>query len=353
MKIENIIVLAGLNDYKLSSKLTGLTSLFEKEKIYVPRRRKNKEGLEQKIRLVSSPFGSVLFFRVWRFFWSLTWLRRNRQSAIVGVQFFFHGFEAFLLGKLSGRPVIQLLIGSDLYPENMQHWQNFLLETALPRAASIGVLGPVGAKLTISKGASAHQLTLMQNFHNPDRFPLGQNTLKTSDIVFIGNLLDVKRVDWIIRLLPQSPKLQLKIVGDGPLRQTLEELAISLGVGNRTTFTGFKTDITCFLLEARVLVLASRSEGVPAVAIEAMLTGLPVVLPRVGDIPTYFTHNLDSILFDPKSYSDFEMKTLSVLNSPKLIQQLQVGACQTREKYLADWSADRQAAIWTDLVKTL
>jgi len=72
------------------------------------------------------------------------------------------------------------------------------------------------------------------------------------------------------------------LVGDGPLRPALERRAAELGVSG--SFTGARADMADVLGCADVVVLASRSEGLPFTLLEAMALGKPVVATRVGGV---------------------------------------------------------------------
>lgn len=80
----------------------------------------------------------------------------------------------------------------------------------------------------------------------------------------------------------------LVIVGDGPERAALEQRAAAKGVADRVTFPGYVPNIRPWLDAARIFVLASHFEGYPAVLIEALAAGRPVVAtrctPAVGDL---------------------------------------------------------------------
>ena len=69
---------------------------------------------------------------------------------------------------------------------------------------------------------------------------------------------------------------RLTLVGDGPLRADLERQAGRLGLASRVTFAGFVDPLPHFAA-ADLFVLSSRWEGLPAVALEALAAGLPVV----------------------------------------------------------------------------
>jgi glycosyltransferase involved in cell wall biosynthesis len=108
-------------------------------------------------------------------------------------------------------------------------------------------------------------------------------------ILFAGRLVAQKNVALALRALAELPSgFALTIVGDGPDRGRLERLAGRLGLQGRVTFTGHLPDIAPYLASCDILLLPSRFEGYPAVLIEALARGVPVVTtpssPAMGEI---------------------------------------------------------------------
>lgn len=100
-------------------------------------------------------------------------------------------------------------------------------------------------------------------------------------LLAVGRLIYYKGFEVAIRAMPSLPGVDLVIVGDGPLRNSLEELARSLGVAERVNFEGerLNQEIVPYYLASDVYVLPSiaPSEAFGIVQIEAMACGLPVV----------------------------------------------------------------------------
>lgn len=106
----------------------------------------------------------------------------------------------------------------------------------------------------------------------------------------VGRLQPVKDQQLLLRafaeLVRESAGLaanaRLLVVGNGPLRDTLMQLAQSLGIEHLTAFTGDRTDVAQLLQCMDVFVLPSLAEGISNTLLEAMATGLPVIATRVG-----------------------------------------------------------------------
>lgn len=116
--------------------------------------------------------------------------------------------------------------------------------------------------------------------------------------VTVGRLVQWKRVDGLIEALREVPELGLAIVGDGPERPRLEQIARELEVSDRVYFAGQRSKIetTGLMAACDFFVLNSTYEGLPHVAIEAMALGLPVIATAVGGTREVVKHGITGFL---------------------------------------------------------
>jgi glycosyltransferase involved in cell wall biosynthesis len=107
--------------------------------------------------------------------------------------------------------------------------------------------------------------------------------------LFIGRLVDWKRVDIALEALARVPAAQLEIIGDGPMRTEWTRLASQLNLTDRVTFLGWRTQPECafHLRSATALLLPSVYECGGAVVLEAMATGTPVIATAWGGPEDY------------------------------------------------------------------
>jgi glycosyltransferase involved in cell wall biosynthesis len=105
-------------------------------------------------------------------------------------------------------------------------------------------------------------------------------------MVMIGRFAEQKDHETLFRALVRlrDSDWSLDLVGDGPRRQAACELVAELGLEDRVSFLGLRTDVSRILATAQVYVLSSRWEGLPRSIIEAMRAGLPVVASDVGGV---------------------------------------------------------------------
>lgn len=100
-------------------------------------------------------------------------------------------------------------------------------------------------------------------------------------LIGVGRLIYYKGFEYAVRALAHVPDAHLLLVGGGPLRQSLEQLASELGVSDRVHLIGevHNDEIAPYYYASDVYLLPSiaRSEAFGIVQIEAMASGLPVI----------------------------------------------------------------------------
>lgn len=105
----------------------------------------------------------------------------------------------------------------------------------------------------------------------------------------IGRLSPEKGVDVFLEacavVAARGGQFEALIVGDGPERGALEQQAGRLGLSDRVTFVGHCADMRPIYPAIDLLVLPSRSEGLPNVLLEGLRADRPVVATSVGAVP--------------------------------------------------------------------
>jgi 1,2-diacylglycerol 3-alpha-glucosyltransferase len=163
--------------------------------------------------------------------------------------------------------------------------------------------------------------------------------LAKEDIVmlFVGRVGKEKSIDVLIRGLPaikkKYPRIRLLVVGDGPGRSSLKKLARRMGVKQEVVFTGYIPwkHIPLVYKSSDVFTLASVSETQGLVTVEALASGLPVI---VRDDPAnldIIEHGRYGLIF--KTPGDFARSVHTLLGNPGLRLGLQKKAQDASLKY--------------------
>jgi glycosyltransferase involved in cell wall biosynthesis len=119
---------------------------------------------------------------------------------------------------------------------------------------------------------------------------------------FVGHLIRQKRadraVDALACLRAHGCGAHLVVAGTGPLRADLDAQAHQLGVDRAVTFLGERDDVEWVLAGVDVALLTSEAEGIPGVAIEALMAGCPMVSVPVGGVAQVVEHGVTGLVLD-------------------------------------------------------
>lgn len=172
-------------------------------------------------------------------------------------------------------------------------------------------------------------------------------------VLFVGRLDFPKNVEeWLTiaqRLAAQAPDAVFEIVGDGPLRETLESQAHQLGLAPRVHFAGTVPydRLPDIYRTAKVFLLTSRYEGFGRVVAEACLNGVPVVATRITGVEDIVDDGETGFLHAAGDVEGMAKSALRLLRDDSLRQTMgQLG----RERVRARFDPDRLTREWVDLL---
>lgn len=140
----------------------------------------------------------------------------------------------------------------------------------------------------------------------------------------VGRLTDVKGHTFLIRAVArihrQGRKISLIIVGDGELRQVLEEEARRLGIGDNIVFAGWRRNVPVWLALLDIFVFPSLNEGMGKAIVEAMAVGKPVIASATGGILDLVDHGVNGLLVPPGDEEALARAIMHLLDEPGLAQ---------------------------------
>jgi glycosyltransferase involved in cell wall biosynthesis len=183
----------------------------------------------------------------------------------------------------------------------------------------------------------------------PDRAP---------SFVQVCRLVPYKRVDLSVRALAllshQHPTLRLRVIGQGPERERLEDLATALGVRDRIDFLGYvphHDDVLHEIAQASVLVSASEIEGFGITVVEAAAVGVPFV---ITDMPVFreVTHDgMGGLLFRMGDADDLAAKIDTLLRDPELRARCRDDGRELAKRYGWDRLAAETEAVFEAVIR--
>jgi glycosyltransferase involved in cell wall biosynthesis len=177
-------------------------------------------------------------------------------------------------------------------------------------------------------------------------------------VLMVGVIRSVKRHEIALRafqaFLEKHPAAQLLLAGDGPMRERMVELAAELGIAGKARFLGHREDVPDLMAAADLLLLTSRSEGVPQAVTQALGLGLPVVATAVGGVPELIIHERTGLLVPPEDPHAAAEAMLRVADDAQLAARLGgAGRRHALAEFSLDAMLDNTEALLNALVQTV
>lgn len=292
--------------------------------------------------------------------WQLWRVIRRENIQIVNIHYFFSPWKYFLyLRRILPFRLVVSLHGGDVFGpeaggtiEYLRRWRNAIdrvvfcsdafRQQALPEQSTLREKSTV--VLNGLDIAAAHGHTV----ESPQR----------AYIVCVAHLREHKAQDVLLKAfkkLDAHATLELDLVGDGPFRSELENLAAALGIRDRVNFRGHVSREAAldYIGGARAVCLASRRETFGLVVAEAMLLGVPVVATAVGGIPEVVRNEIDGLLVPPDDPQSLAEALDRILSDEALREKLaEAGGRRARESFTtARFGADYRR-LFASLLET-
>ena len=215
--------------------------------------------------------------------------RHGTPDIVHGHSAMWGGYAAMIAAQELGRPYVITEHSSSILMLNIAPSVRRRIRDAYRNAARVvAVSSALKASVDCITGRSS--ATVLPNTVDSEYFSLPSTPRTTKPFVFlaVGDLVPSKRFDLLIRtfalLHRQERDTRLVIVGDGKQREHLKNLATLHSVRDAVKFTGAlsRPAVRQQMWEANALVMPSDFETFGVVLIEAMATGLPVIVTRCG-----------------------------------------------------------------------
>ncbi len=235
-------------------------------------------------------------------------LIRRERFDVVNVRFFYHNaFATWVILPLLrhwGVRVVLTLEGGDAPNISDEYRSTHRAESALltwaarhllPRADCVTAVSTLLRQKTQRQVPELTECLVIHNGVDLGLFVPGR-TDSAPVMVAVGRLAHQKGIDILLRAFAEvrrsHPSWRLVIIGDGPLRQEMEALAVQLGVTSSVSFRGTlsPSSVVEELQCAALFVLSSRFEGFPLAVLEAMASEIPVVMTDVEGARELIAH---------------------------------------------------------------
>lgn len=255
------------------------------------------------------------------------------NPTLIHAQFGLSGALALPLARSLNIPLIVHFRGADatttVAPQarfaSLNHWIYFHRRNALKREAClfITVSKFIQEKL-LEQGFPADRVITHYNGVNIDQFCPDPQIPREPVILFVGRLVEKKGCEYLIQAMAkvqsELPEAELVVIGDGPMRSTLEASAAQHLHHYQFLGTQSATVVKNWMNRARILIAPSvtsaqgDAEGLPNVVVEAQAMQLPVVSTLHAGIPEAVIHGETGFLAaerDAQGLAEYSLRLLS------------------------------------------
>jgi glycosyltransferase involved in cell wall biosynthesis len=141
------------------------------------------------------------------------------------------------------------------------------------------------------------------------------------------------------------------LVGDGPLRKRVEQMADELGLKKRVRFLGKRNDVPAILAGLDIAVLSSTSEGLSNVILESMAAGRPVVATDAGGSSELVSNGVNGYLVPPADSRAMAEAIERLLRNPReAIEMGRMGKSMVQDKFSQKHMVENYEKLYLSLL---
>jgi glycosyltransferase involved in cell wall biosynthesis len=213
--------------------------------------------------------------------------------------------------------------------------------SAVRRSKGLLPVGRFGEDFFRSLGARPEQLYPFGYFRsNPNDLPVRRTRRDNEtrcELIYVGQLIERKGVDLLLEAVASVP-LSLAIVGDGERRDSLKDMAVTLGIADRVHFEEVipSSQVPDRIAQADLLVLPSRWDGWGLVVNEALMVGVPVLASDGCGASELVREGQNGYVFRSGDVLDLQDKLRRHLNSRPEWERLRVQAAGAGRRVSAE-----------------
>jgi glycosyltransferase involved in cell wall biosynthesis len=238
-----------------------------------------------------------------KFIWTIFAAFKYRPKVIIGYHIFPSAITALIASSLIRSKSCYQVTAGQLELEGGGFGAENKLLVGLNRHSSIvqyfAHLVVRQFDLLIVRGSEARKYISNAGYHGKIEIVTGSvltddayiQPERAIDVIFVARLAEYKRPDIFIEVISEAvkevPDLRVSMVGDGPMKEEIEEMINKYGLSANIQMLGKRSDVLKLLGNSKILTLVSRWEGVSIAMLEGMALGAVPVVFDVGDLKDY------------------------------------------------------------------
>jgi L-malate glycosyltransferase len=288
---------------------------------------------------------------------------RCRPDYVGGFHLLLNGLSSPLLARFinarsiyfNGGGILEVSGGGYLVANPWAHlikYPDKIIERKLIRAVSAIDICIVRGRKTIkyfNQQGATNRFEIIAGGIDEKKFQ-DNTTTKEYDLILIGNIIQIKRIDLFLKVIQDSvkelPTLRAVIVGTGPLELSFKNFAQEINISNHVTFVGYQKDVAPWLFKSKVFMLTSDSEGLSQALIEALFCGLPCIVSDVGEHADIIEQGVNGYLVKEQNSQIYTSYLVPLLKDSLQCQRMSLAARRSAQLFNLETAAMR----WNDIL---
>lgn len=283
-------------------------------------------------------------------------LRDSRHTDLIHANWAICGAIATMVKPFRRRPIVVTLRGDDVTLAERSRLHRLVLDIVIRHATRIVcVASSMHVAVARLYPQSLSRVDVVLNGVGAEYLKLDPRAPCAGapvELIAVGSLVKRKGYDLLLSALArlEGPAWRLTIIGDGPERQRLMELAGQLGIAQTIRLVGTipPQEMPARLAQSDLIILSSRSEGRPNVVLEGMAAARPVVAFAIPGVTDLMTAD-EGWLAEPHDVSDFTRVLTDAIGNEQ--ERLRRGLAARHRVIRSGWTWEATGAAYADIYR--
>ncbi|MFL2599120.1 MAG: N-acetyl-alpha-D-glucosaminyl L-malate synthase BshA [Flavobacteriaceae bacterium] len=280
-----------------------------------------------------------------------------------------HAYAAYMAKKMLAEkgikiPLVTTLHGTDITLVGSHPFYKSAVTFSINNSDYVTSVSKSLKKQTINFFNINKEISVIPNFvdfsrhqdhsESCDRSSIAPDNFKI--LTHVSNFRPVKRVLDVVKVFEkvfQKTPSKLIMVGDGPDKIIAENYCLNKEIQDHVIFLGNTSDVYEVLCYSDLFLLTSETESFGLAALEAMMMSVPVISTNTGGLPEVNIENESGFLFKVGDIEGMSRKSIELLASSKLLNQMKASARNTALKFYIDNVIDSYLEIYKKAINRI
>ncbi|QRM90392.1 N-acetyl-alpha-D-glucosaminyl L-malate synthase BshA [Lacinutrix sp. WUR7] len=260
-----------------------------------------------------------------------------------------HAYAAYMAQKMLREediyvPIVTTLHGTDITLVGSHPFYKPAVTFSINKSDAVTAVSQSLKDDTLRLFDIKNEIDVVTNFIDVSKYNHGftdcQRGMMANDdekiITHISNFRPVKRIEDIVHVFYNIQKeipAKLMMVGEGPEKEKAELLCEKLGISEKVVFFGQSNEIDKILCFSDLFLLPSETESFGLAALEAMVSGVPVISSNTGGIPEVNIQGVTGFLSNVGDVEEMSKNAIYILSDPERLNTFKANAKREAAKF--------------------